>query len=121
MRAIEIKITDKLFEVVGYETIREHSVQSIRTGSDKDFKKGKKSVVIKSKSDHEYFADLNSNVFVNIRWNYKLFTTLEAAQKHQLRMRKSELFSLLQNFKKARNKYEEFKQKYKNAPASKPE
>lgn len=118
MRATEIKITDKLYEVVGWTDIRKHPVKLITYGSISDFKRGKPCIIVKSKSDHEYLAEPNSNVFTNIRWGYLLFTTLEAAQKHQLRMRKKEEYRKYQAYKKARNEYEEFKREYRNKPAS---
>lgn len=124
MRAIELRLNDKLFEVVSVDCIRRHSVKEIKTDSKKDFNGGKTCVFIKTGdyNSNEYLAKPNAEILVGKQYSsYRLFTTLEAAQKHQLRRRKNEMGVLLNKFKEARTKYEEFKAKYKSLPASKPE
>lgn len=127
MRAIELKLSEKVFQVVSVDIIRQYSIKSINIENVKDVKsktgRGKDVITVKM-GDYgdEYLGHPDSHFLIGKKSGCnKIFTTLEAAQKHQLRRRKKELAKLLEKFKVSRSEYETFKLNYKNKPASNPE
>lgn len=130
MRAIDLRLKDKLFVVVSIDVIRTVNIKTITTKiiSDEEEKKYKFStshcVILETLSSgyggESYISPFDSERLKSTRYSGVIFTTLEAAQRHQLRMRKRELKLKLEKFKASRKDYEEFKSKYKNLPASNP-
>lgn len=123
MRAIDLKLMSEVFHVISSDTIRKHIVKAISLRSIKGENGNTQDVVIIEVAEElALSAKPNSSLFVSYKYgSIKVFTTLNHAQKHQLRRRKREQLNLLSEFKKARKEYEDYKLKYKNLPASNPE
>lgn len=123
MRAIDLKLTDRIYEVISVDTIRTHIVVKISIEDIKGEKGNSVTVIsIETNSDMLLYSKPDSSFITSFKYkSTKVFTTLKCAQKHQLRRRKRERLNLLSEFKEARKRYEDYKLNYKNLPASNPE
>lgn len=137
MKVRDLKLDSVVYDVVSIDEIRKRIVVGVSKAymevKSNHKRKGSNITVTKTKTFScsfvsawvndkavKYKGRFSGEIIHSNENGMKCFTTLDAAQRHQLRWRKSVLNKHLDEFKAARSIYEEFKEKYKNLSPSNP-
>lgn len=110
MKAQELRVTDPVYKVLSDVKIEEYYIRGISIKKDE---KDKWVVGIKIESGQNYIGYANAHRLTNdISKEYYIFTSLEAAETHQKRIRRDNLAAAKADFKNYKRKYIALKRKY---------